>query len=220
MKPAFKLVSVPLLSSCLPVLGVCGEQPWCQQPQSLALALEQSIRCFYVHCFCMGGKTSVGHPDPKAQGREGQQRAVGMCWWWVSAERNFVMQLFRGLLYLQSQRKVWIQLSQGQEVSSGKSPACLPAEAQTRMKSSITLVKEVKIPRNYSSKRGKEEKQNLVIPFGKGCLCGRMQSSCKEEVCHMIKGLVHILNRRGANTLFSHFARRKWQCGNLTTAYG
>lgn len=46
MKWAFELVSVPLLSSCLSVLGVCGEQPWRQHPQT-ALALEQSIRCFF-----------------------------------------------------------------------------------------------------------------------------------------------------------------------------
>lgn len=68
-------------------------------------------------------------------------------------------------------------------------------------------MKQVKILSNYSSKR--EGKEELVIPFRKGCLCGRMQSSCKEEVSHMIKDLVDTLNRRGEKTLFSQFARRK-----------
>lgn len=93
-------------------------------------------------------------------------------------------------------------------MSSGETPACLPAWRGTDKKEIFNYtVKEVKIPSNYCSKR--EEKQELVFPFGKGCLCGRMLNSCKEEVSHMIKGLVHTLNKKGEKTLFSQFARRK-----------
>lgn len=77
MRAAFELASVPLRSSCL---GIRGEQPWCQKPQSLVLALEQSNRCFYMCiAFVWEERQVLGHPDPKAQGREGQQHAVGMC---------------------------------------------------------------------------------------------------------------------------------------------
>lgn len=87
-------------------------------------------------------------------------------------------------------------------MSSRGSPALLPSWRGTEKEEIFNYtVKEVKIPSNYSSKR--EEKQELVIPFRKGCLCGRMQNSCKEEVSHMIKGLVDTLNMRGENLVFS-----------------
>lgn len=86
----------------------------------------------------------------------------------VSAERNSVMHRYSGHFctcgvspYVSSE---FSSLRGKRRLQESPQPVCHPGEAQTRKKSSITLVKG-KIPSNYSSKR--EEKQELVIPFEK-----------------------------------------------------
>lgn len=113
----------------------------------------------HVHCFCTGGKTSVGHPDPKAQGREVSNMLLVCADGGVSAERNSVMHRYSGHFctcgvspYVSSE---FSSLRGKRRLQESPQPVCHPGEAQTRKKSSITLVKEVKIPSNYSSKRGK-----------------------------------------------------------------
>lgn len=92
MKSAFKLASVPLLFSCLPVCGVCGKQPWCRQPQRLELALEQSIRCFFM-CIALiwEERQALGTLSQRHRVEKVSNMLLICAEGGVSAERNFVM---------------------------------------------------------------------------------------------------------------------------------
>lgn len=148
---------------------------------------------FHVHCSHLGGKTSVGHPEPKAQGREGQQYAVDMCWRWGECWEKFCDAWEAQFCTF----RVSPDFSPGFSSRRGKrclqespQPVCHPGEAQTRRKPSITLVKEMKIPSNNSSKR--EGKARAGDPLWEGVfvwedaeqLQGRGFSCAKESCWH------------------------------------
>lgn len=128
MKLAFEPVPVPLPSSCFPVLRdtwwtatvlAALEVP----PSCLVLGLEQNTKCFVflMHCSCLGGKACIWHPDPKAQGGEGQQRASGTCrsCWrecWEKFGAAWGPQLSGELMWIQSLLSSRIQPTHGQKV--------------------------------------------------------------------------------------------------------